>query len=53
VALFERAAPAVAFRRWGALVDRPVADRWVETGAAFARFYIDIVSIGACPTGRS
>ncbi len=43
VALFERAASAVAFRRWGVLGDRSVADLWVETDAAFARFHIDIL----------
>jgi len=42
VALFERAMSAVAFRRWGVLGDRSVADLWVETDAAFARFHIDI-----------
>jgi len=43
VALFEQAASVAAFRRWGVLGDRSVADLWVETDAAFARFHIDIL----------
>ncbi len=43
VALFERAAPAVSFRRWGVLGDRSVADLWIATDAAFARFHVDIL----------
>jgi hypothetical protein len=43
VALFERAAPAVAFRRWGVLGDRTVADLWSETARVLHRFGVAVL----------
>ncbi len=43
VALFERAAPAVRFRRWGILGDRTVPGLWHETTRVLHRFSIAVL----------
>lgn len=43
VALFERAAPAVTFKRWGDLGDPLVLDLWSETVRVLARFGVAVL----------
>lgn len=43
VALFERSASAVGFRRWGSLGDRAVLDLWTETTRVLHRFNIAVL----------
>jgi hypothetical protein len=43
VALFERAAPAVTFRRWGVLGDHSAPDLWSETARVLERFGVAIL----------
>jgi hypothetical protein len=43
VALFERAASAVTFRRWGTLGDPTAPDLWSETARVVARFGVALL----------
>jgi hypothetical protein len=43
VALFERAAPSVTFKRWGTLGDTMVSDLWSETARVLARFGLAVL----------
>ena len=43
VTLFERAAPAMSFRRWGTLSDALVPDLWSEAARVLARFGIAVL----------
>jgi hypothetical protein len=43
VALIERSAPAVTFRRWGTLDDHGVPDLWSETARVLARFDVAVL----------